>query len=128
MSNFARKSATAKPSPALKAAPKRDSHWDSATETNLSTRKPKNIASFSKRVGKKELVNLTSQMAIMAKSGVDVASALQSIVRQCAHPTLKMVLEDVHENVLGGNSVSESLAQYPAIFNETFVASVAAGE
>jgi type II secretory pathway component PulF len=128
MSNFARKSATAKPSPALKSAPKRDSYWDSATEANKSNRKPKNIASFSKRVGKKELVNLTSQMAIMAKSGVDVASALQSIVRQCAHPTLKMVLEDVHENVLGGNSVSESLAQYPAIFNETFVASVAAGE
>src|SRR5688500_8359521 len=103
MSNFARKYPTAKPTPAPKSGPKRDSYWDSTQETKTRNRQPKQIASFSKRVGKKELVNLTSQLAIMAKSGVDVASALQSLVRQCAHPTLKMVLEEVHENVLGGN-------------------------
>jgi type II secretory pathway component PulF len=88
----------------------------------------KKIPRFSKPVRGKELANLTSQLAIMAKSGVDVASALQSLSRQCTHPTLKSVLFDVHENVLAGNSLSDSLLQYPTVFDHTFVASVAAGE
>ena len=104
-----------------------EAQWDSPS--NPSTpRFTKTISPFAKRVGRKELVNLTSQLAIMTKSGVDLSSALQSLVRQCVHPTLKMVLVDVNENVLGGKRVSESLAQYPTIFNQTFVASVAAGE
>src|SRR5687767_4520223 len=99
-----------------------ESHWDSASAQSTQ-RTIKTIPAFSKRVSKKELVNMTSQLAIMTKSGVDLASALQSLVRQCTHPTLKTVLLDVHENVLGGKRVSESLGQYPTIFNETFVAS-----
>lgn len=83
---------------------------------------------FAKRVGPKELANLTSQLAIMTKSGVDLASALKSLSRQCTHSTLKTVLTDVHENVLSGNSLSESLAQHLDVFTETFAASIAAGE
>lgn len=83
---------------------------------------------FGKKVRAKELANLTAQLAIMSKSGVDIASALQSLARQCTHPTLKTVLQDVHENVLSGNALSESLAQYSDVFNDTYIASVAAGE
>jgi type II secretory pathway component PulF len=127
MSNFARKNVPLK-SAALKSSAKRESAWDSISNEALTKSRTKSVKTFAKRIGKKELVNLTSQLAIMSKSGVDIASALQSMVRQCTHPTLKTILEDVHDNVLGGNAVSESLAQYPTVFNETFVASVAAGE
>lgn len=128
MANTVRKNTTGKPTANAKPAGKRDSLWDTPTEPPAPKRLTKRVSVFAKRVGKKDLVNLTSQMAIMTKSGVDVASALQSLVRQSAHPTLKLVLEDVRDNVLGGNTVSDSLSQYPTIFNETFVASVAAGE
>ena len=103
------------------------SAWESS-QYAVQSRPAKKVSRFAKRVNKKELVNLTSQLAIMTKSGVDLATALQSLVRQSRHPTLKPVLADVHENVLGGKKVSESLGQYPTIFQETFVASVAAGE
>lgn len=128
MSNFARKVTTGKPTSNAKPAAKRESIWETPAEKPAPKRIIKRVSAFARRVGKKELVNLTSQMAIMTKSGVDVASAIQSLVRQSRHPTLKMVLEEVRDNVLGGNTVSDSLAQYPTIFNETFVASVAAGE
>ncbi len=127
MNHTARKPAAGKPVAAAKLATPRDSFWDSPAD-NSPRRPTKLVPAFAKRVSTKELVNLTSQLAIMTKSGVDVTSALQSLVRQCRHPTLKVVLNDVHENVLNGNSVSESLNQYPTIFNEMFVASVAAGE
>lgn len=110
-----------------KGGPPSEAQWDTAPAQGVQ-RTIKAVPAFSKRVSKKELVNMTSQLAIMTKSGVDLASALQSLVRQCTHPTLKFVLLDVQENVLGGKRVSESLAQYPTIFNETFVASMAAGE
>lgn len=80
------------------------------------------------RITKRELVNMTSQMAIMLRAGVDMASALESLARQCQSPSLQVVLNEVHENVLGGSSVSESMSQYPSVFNQTFVASISAGE
>ncbi len=83
---------------------------------------------FAAKVNQAELVDMTSQLAIMTKAGVDVASALESLVRQCASPLLREILEEVHESVLGGTPVSESMAQYGHVFNETYIASIAAGE
>jgi type II secretory pathway component PulF len=80
------------------------------------------------KVKTRDLVNLTSQLAIMTRSGVDMASALGSLARQCKVSGLREILEDVHERVMGGNSVSESLAKYGHVFNETYIASIAAGE
>jgi type II secretory pathway component PulF len=80
------------------------------------------------RISKRELVNMTSQMAIMMRAGVDIASALESLTRQCKAPELKAVLNEVHQGVLGGNSVSESMSHYPRVFDQTYVASMSAGE
>ncbi|MDA1054757.1 MAG: type II secretion system F family protein [Planctomycetota bacterium] len=80
------------------------------------------------KVKRVELVDMTSQMAIMTRAGVDIASALESLVRQCTSPPLRSILEEVHESVLGGKSVSEAMAQYSHVFDETYVAAVAAGE
>ena len=80
------------------------------------------------KITKRELVNMTSQMAIMLRAGVDVASSLESLSRQCKAPALQQVLRNVHESVLGGKSVSESMSDYPRAFNQTFIASIAAGE
>src|SRR5688572_18391614 len=80
------------------------------------------------RVKRAELVNMTSQLAIMMRAGVDMASALESLIRQCTSPALQPILEEVHASVLDGNSVSESMAKYGNVFDATFVASVAAGE
>jgi type II secretory pathway component PulF len=123
-----RKPGSTKPANPAKGASHQDAYWNAPSEHSPTPLKQKTLSTFARRISRKELVNLTSQLAIMTKSGVDLATALQSLVRQCGHPTLKVVLADVHENVLGGKKVSESLGQYPTIFNETFVASVAAGE
>ncbi len=83
---------------------------------------------FGPKVKRAELVNMTSQMAIMLRAGVDMGSALDSLVRQCTSPALQPILEEIHESVLGGNSVSESMSKYGHVFDATYVASIAAGE
>ena len=74
------------------------------------------------------MVNLTSQLAIMIRSGVDIASALSSAARQCKRPALGSVLNEVRDGVLGGQPFSEALKRYPKIFGPAYVATVAAGE
>jgi type II secretory pathway component PulF len=77
---------------------------------------------------RKEIANLTSQLAIMTRSGIDVASAIESLNRQCRRPELQRVLQQVHDDVTGGQSLSQALAEHPGVFSETYIASVSAGE
>lgn len=81
-----------------------------------------------RRVSRKELMALTSQLAIMTKAGIDVAGAIQSLVRQCPNPALKATLERVHQDILSGKPVSVALRNQGHVFGEAYVASVAAGE
>ena len=75
-----------------------------------------------------DIVNLTSQLAIMLRSGVDIATSLESVTRQCRRPQVRVVLEQVHDLVLGGRSFSEALRKYPKVFSPAYVATIAAGE
>ncbi len=71
---------------------------------------------------------MTAQLAIMIKSGVDLSSALTSLSAQCERPALAGVLDDINEMVIGGNTLSESLKQYPDVFDAAYTATIAAAE
>lgn len=85
-------------------------------------------AARGRRVPKRELLTMTSQLSVMARSGVDLASALRSISEQTAHPALKAALERVHEAVSAGKPVSTALREQDEVFGGAYIASVAAGE
>ncbi len=80
------------------------------------------------RVGKRDLMALTSQLAIRARSGVDLATALGDVSRECRNPRLKDILERVHGDVLSGRSITSALGTYEHVFGQSYVASVAAAE
>ncbi len=81
-----------------------------------------------KRVRKQDVADMTAQLAIMTKSGVDLASAIASLAAQCERPQLAAVLRDVNELVHSGNTLSEALGQHPEVFDAAYVATVAAAE
>lgn len=80
------------------------------------------------RVTKRDLLLLSSQLAIMTQSGIDLAEALKNAAKQCTQPRLKAALDEVYDDVSGGKSPSAALAKQSHIFGEAYVASVAAGE
>jgi type II secretory pathway component PulF len=82
------------------------------------------------RVGmsKRDLLSVTTQLAIMTRSGVDLASAFQSLSNQCSNAALRNILGQVHRDVTGGKSISDAMQSQVAIFGDAYVASVAAGE
>jgi type II secretory pathway component PulF len=80
------------------------------------------------KISKRDLLSITTQLAIMTRSGVDLASAFESLSQQCRHIQLRTVLASVHKDLTGGKSVSDSMRAQTAVFGEAYVASVAAGE
>lgn len=80
------------------------------------------------KIGKQDVADMTAQLAIMIKSGVDLSSALKSLATQCDRPALAEVLENINELVVGGNTLSESLKQHPDVFDAAYTATVAAAE
>ena len=82
----------------------------------------------SRSIRKQDVAEITAQLAIMTKSGVDLATSLASLASQCQRPALADILDAVREAVLAGTSFSEALKQHPLVFEPTFVATVAAGE
>ena len=80
------------------------------------------------KLSKRDLLSVTTQLAIMTRSGVDLASAYESLAQQSRNPPLRRVLSEIHQDLTGGKSVSDSLKAQAAVFGEAYVASVAAGE
>ncbi len=99
-----------------------------ATSSFMPAGKAAPNARHGRGIRKLEVAEVTAQLAIMTKSGVDLASAVTSLAAQCQRPALASVLDEVRESVLSGSSFSDALKPHPAVFNPTFVATVAAGE
>ncbi len=80
------------------------------------------------RVPKRDLLFVTMQLAIMSRTGVDMANALESVAKQSRNRPLQEALSQVHEHVSSGVAISEAFSRHPHVFNNTYVAIIAAGE
>jgi type II secretory pathway component PulF len=79
-------------------------------------------------LSKRDLLSVTTQLAIMTRSGVDLASAFHSLSQQCGNAALRSILGQIHRDVTGGKSISDAMQAQASIFGDAYVASVAAGE
>lgn len=66
-------------------------------------------------------------MAVMIKSGLTVSEALE-ITSDSMSGNFKKVIDRIKTSVMAGNTLSESLSEYPKVFTPLFISSVRAGE
>ncbi len=83
---------------------------------------------FERAIRANDIINTTSQLAVMVDTGITLATALQNISEQCDHPPLKRLLVDLKTRVEGGEDFSFALSQHPQHFDKTFIALVRASE
>ncbi len=83
---------------------------------------------FGVRVKPKNLMIFTRQLATLIDSGLPLVRSLTVLEKQEPNPLLKATVSALAENVQGGSTFSESLAQHPKIFNKLYVNMVKAGE
>jgi type IV pilus assembly protein PilC len=81
-----------------------------------------------KRVKADDLVVATRQLSTMVSSGMSLLRALYVIEEQTESDILREAFVEVRKDVEAGLSLSDALAKHPDVFNELYVAMVAAGE
>ena len=81
-----------------------------------------------RRIKLHDIIFVTSQLAVMVDTGINVSTALGSIADQEANPALKNVLLELRGRVEAGEDLSSSLARHPKQFDKTYVALIRAAE
>ncbi len=78
--------------------------------------------------GAKDVLNFTSQLAVMIKAGISIRAALEAIVDQVDNEKFQDILQQIKRDVEGGKAFSEALAQHPKVFSALYVNMVQASE
>lgn len=82
----------------------------------------------SSRIKLKDMIILCLHLEQLSRAGVPVHEAIADVRDSSESTKLRDIMTDVLEKVKAGSSLSESLANYPRVFDEIFVGLVAAGE
>lgn len=100
------------------------------TPTNIV---PKNsskglFASLRNRISAKDRIIFTRQLATLINAGLPLTQSLRTVAEQTSSKPLAVVVNQVIASVEGGVSFASSLEKHPKVFNNVYVALVAAGE
>lgn len=72
--------------------------------------------------------SFTRELANLLEAGLPLARALSLLRREVSNPAAKYVWGQVHDDVVGGESLADALAKWPKAFPPVYVAMVRAGE
>ena len=73
-------------------------------------------------VTNKEVWELINKLSIFINSWIDIKWALWIMVKQIKNPFLKRIVTEMKENINHGITISETMAQYPKVFDSLIVA------
>lgn len=80
------------------------------------------------KVSQKNVLDFTSQLAVMIRAGINLRAALEGIHDQTTHPGFRKIIAQVKQDVEGGKQFSEALARHPKLFSPLYVNMVKASE
>ncbi|MGB0936311.1 MAG: type II secretion system inner membrane protein GspF [Colwellia sp.] len=80
------------------------------------------------KISTSDLALITRQLATLVESGLPLEESLMAVGEQCEKNQIKSMIMGVRTKVTEGYGLSESMAEYPKIFNRLYRAMVAAGE
>ena len=80
------------------------------------------------KVKTKVLTQFTRQLATLVNAGLPLMRGIDVLKRQMKDPQMVEALNGIAENIAAGGTFSESLTQYPKIFDKLYVNMVKAGE
>jgi type IV pilus assembly protein PilC len=67
-------------------------------------------------------------LSVMVASGLTLSRSIANLRAQVKSRYFQQILSRIHEDLQGGKTLSESLAQFPSVFSELFVNMVYVGE
>ena len=122
------KSAPAASAPASKAKAKKGKAPAAAKPAAPKSKDIKLPSWMRGKVKTKVLTQFTRQLATLVNSGLPLMRGIDVLKRQMKDPQMVEALNGISENIAAGGTFSESLTQYPKIFDKLYVNMVKAGE
>ncbi len=76
----------------------------------------------------KDVMNFTNQLGVMIKAGISIRNAIGGIAAQVQNTKFQRIIQQLKEDVEGGQPFSEALAKHPKVFSTLYVNMVRASE
>ncbi|MBK7404848.1 MAG: type II secretion system F family protein [Phycisphaerales bacterium] len=76
----------------------------------------------------KNVLDFTTQLAVMIRAGINLRAALDGIADQTTHATFRKVVMQLKEDVESGKQFSEAIGKFPKLFGPLYVSMVRASE
>ncbi len=80
------------------------------------------------KIATREFLVFNQELATLLKAGMPLVQSLDILRRRVSNPLFKAVLDDVHERVRAGSSLSEAFEAHGSLFPGVYTASLMAGE
>lgn len=98
------------------------------TLVSAQAKAPRNNKVRNVSIKRKDLVDLTHNLAILEASGVPLFEGLTDLAEQVENPQLKAIFSELVSDVGRGKPLSEAMGRYPSVFPPIYVHVVRAGE
>ena len=92
------------------------------------TRGGKRQFAIKRGVSASDLSLLTRQIATLVHSGLPLEEALAAVSEQTEKERVRSIVMGVRAKVMEGHTLADGLSDFPSVFDELYIATVAAGE
>ena len=75
---------------------------------------------YSSGPSQKDILDFTTQLAVMIRAGISIRAALEGISEQVANTKFRRILLQVRSDVESGKQFSEAIAKYPKLFGPLY--------
>jgi len=86
------------------------------------------ISKILKRVSVVDKMLFTRHLGVMLKAGLPFSRSIAVLSEQTNNAYFVEILQSIQEDIQKGNSLADSLAKYPNVFNNLFVSMIRVGE
>jgi type IV pilus assembly protein PilC len=83
---------------------------------------------FFERVSNRDIVIMSRQIATLFEAQVSALRVFRLLGAEAPNPLLKRILEEVADDLQGGNSIAKALSKHPKVFSMFYINMVKAGE
>ncbi|MEX0743975.1 MAG: type II secretion system F family protein, partial [Phycisphaeraceae bacterium] len=86
------------------------------------------VLNYSSGPSARDILNFTTQLAVMIRAGIALRTAIEGIAEQTENPKFRAMLYQIKLDVESGKQFSEALARHPRHFGPLYVNMVRASE
>jgi type IV pilus assembly protein PilC len=78
--------------------------------------------------GLRDILDFTTQLAVMTRAGIGIRQALEGIAEQAPNPAFRRILHEIRMEVEGGRQFSEAISRFPKLFSPLYINMIRASE